>query len=460
MSAIVIVVITAFVAVQLGIGFWVSRRVKSEADYLVGGRRLGVVFAGMSIFATWFAAESILGASAAVRDEGLSGGRADPMGYALALVLLGLFMAARLRRTGATTLPEVLRARYGVGVERLAALVMIPSTLLWAAAQVRGFGEILAALSPLEINAAILVATGVVIAYTAMGGLLGDVYTDVVQGVIILVGVTLMLVLLMGRLGGTREAIGSITPEQLRLVPAGESIWSRLDTWLVPVVGALIVQETVSRVLACRSERVAKRAALFGGGLYAVFGAVPVLIGLLGAHAALDGVEGEAFVPALAADLLPFAAYVVFMGALIAAILSTVDSSLLAAGAVVAHDIVPGVAPRIGDRGRLITARVVVAATGLAACAIALASEGIYDLVLMADGFGTAGIAVVGVAAMWIPWGGMWAAASALVTAVAFSFTLANFTEFEAPFMASLAAAIAAYIGGGLIDSARARSKG
>jgi Na+/proline symporter len=457
MSAVVLVTIAAFVAVQLGIGFWVSRRVKSEADYLVGGRRLGVTFAGMSIFATWFAAESILGASAAVRDEGLAGGRADPMGYALALILLGVFMAARLRRTGATTLPEVLRSRYGVHVQRLAALVMIPSTLLWASAQVRGFGEILAALSPLEINGAILVATGVVIAYTAMGGLLGDVYTDVVQGVIILVGVTLMLVLLMGRLGGPADAIGSITAEQLRLVPEGESIWSRLDTWLVPVVGALIVQETVSRVLACRTERIARRAALFGGGLYAVFGAVPVLIGLLGARVTLAGVEGEAFVPALAADLLPMAAYVVFMGALIAAILSTVDSSLLASGAVIAHDIAPGIAPRIGDRGRLITARVVVVVTGLGACAMALASEGIYDLVLMADGFGTAGIAVVGVAAMWLPWGGTWAAAGALSAAVAVSFVLGNFTEFEAPFIASLAAAIAAYVVGGLIDGARAR---
>ena len=353
MSPLVTASIIAFVAVQLAVGFLVSRRVRTESDYLLGGRRLGVSLAGISIFATWFAAESILGVSAAVRDDGLAGGRADPFGYAIALLLLGLFLAARLRRTGAATLPEVFRDRFGVGAQRLAAMVMIPTTLLYAAAQVRGMGEVLAALSPLEINAAILVATAVVIVYTAMGGLLGDVYTDAIQGVIIVVGLCLMLAMLMGRLGGPADALASIDPSQWRLVAPGESSWSRFDTFLVPVVGAMIVQETVSRVLACRDERAARGAALLGGWLYALFGAVPVLIGLLGAHIALSNAEGEGFIPALAAEVLPPAAYVVFIGAIISAILSTVDSSLLASGAVVAHDIAPMFKRGLSDRARL-----------------------------------------------------------------------------------------------------------
>jgi len=439
-----------FVAAQLGAGAIVARGVRGAEDYLVGGRRLGFLLAGFSIFATWFAAESIVGASAAIRDEGLSGGRADPVGYALALLILGLLLAARLRATGAMTLPEVIEKRFGRVARRLLALVMIPQTALYAAAQIRGFGEVLSALSSMEISASILVATAVVVVYTAMGGILGDVYTDLVQGIIVLLGISALLAAVVGALGGPEKAIGHITREQLALVPEGESLWERLDTWLVPVVGAMIVQESVSRVLACRSVGAARASALFGGGLYLLFGAVPVLIGLFGAHLAVDA-EGEAFVPALAAHLLPPWLHVVFLGALVAAILSTVDSSLLAIGAVVSNDLLP---QRLRSR-RLGAARVATVLAGLAAAALALSAEGIYDIVLMADGLGTAGIAVVGVAALRSKFGGPRAACAALIAAFATSIVLANLTDFAAPFIASLGAALIVFVVVGLAERAQ-----
>ncbi|MDX9912826.1 MAG: hypothetical protein RBS39_13455 [Phycisphaerales bacterium] len=457
MISLTLAAVIVFVLAQLAIGAWVARRVRSDDDYLLAGRRLGVFLAGFSIFAGWFAGESILGASAAIRDEGLAGGRADPVGYALALLLLGAFLAARLRRTNAMTLPNALRARFGVGVERLTALITIPTTALYAGAQVRAFGQIIEHLSPLGIVASIVVATLVVVVYTTMGGLLGDVYTDLVQGIIILVGVLVLLIAIMMHLGGPVESLSLISRDQLTLVAPGESAFARFDVWLVPVIGALVVQETISRVLACRTEKGARRSAFFGGWLYLVFGAVPVLIGLLGAHVMVQDGEGEAFIPAIATQLLPPALHVVFLGALVAALLSTIDSSLLAVGAVVSSDLAPAVSKHLNPRQRLLIARCATVLTGVAACALALANDGIYDIVLMADGLGTAGIAVVAIAAMWIPFGGKWAAGSALVGAFATAFTLGNFTEFEAPFVASLVVAIVLYAVVGAGERLRAR---
>lgn len=74
--------ILGFVLIQLGIGYWASRRIAHEDDYLVAGRRLGPWVAGFSLFVTWFGAESILRSSAAIHPDGLAGGRADPFGYA------------------------------------------------------------------------------------------------------------------------------------------------------------------------------------------------------------------------------------------------------------------------------------------------------------------------------------------------------------------------------------------
>lgn len=450
--------IVAFVLVQLGIGWWASRRVASDDDYLVAGRRLGATLAGFSIFATWFAAESVMGASAAIADEGLAGGRADPLGYAVCLLLLGVLLASRLRATGCVTLAEVFRQRYGTAAQRTAACIMIPTSLLWGGAQIRAFGEILAFETPLVIDVAIVVATLLVIGYTLLGGLLGDVMTDLVQGAIVLLGVIVLAVAMIMNLGGPGEAMALVEPGQLSLTAPGESIWVRIDTWLVPVIGALVVQETASRVLACRTATIARRAALFGGGLYLVFGAVPVVIGLLGAHLGLDIPEDarDSFIPAASRMLLPPLAYVVFIGALISAILSTVDSTLLAVGAIASHDLLPS--HRMSDRGRLLAARLVVVAAGIACCAIALRADGILELVMESDAFGTAGIAVVGVAGLLTRFGGPWAAFAALVAGLATSLLVRVAVDVDAPFLTSLAISGLVFVAAGTWERVRRRT--
>jgi Na+/proline symporter len=433
-----------FVAIQLALGAWASRRVKGEADWLVAGRRLGPLVAGFSLFATWFGAESVLGASSAIAKDGLAGGRADPVGYALALVAMGLLVAPRLWRSGAMTLAEALRHRFGGGVERLAAVVMIPTSILWGAAQIRAFGEVLAFRSPLEVEAAIVVATVVAVAYTALGGLLGDVLTDLLQGGIVLVGLLVTLAFVVAALGGPAASIAIIEPAQLSLVAPGESALARLDVWLVPVVGALVTQESVSRVIACRSAASARSAALLGGGAYLVFGTVPVLLGLLGAHLAVDAPTDDALVPAMAASVLPPLALVVFLGAMVSAILSTVDSSLLAVAALAARSLTRR-ASAGAERRRLVRDRLILAAAGVACCAIALSAERLFDLVLMADSLGTSGVLVVTLAALWLRVGGPWAAAATLVASLVSGQVADHVLGLDAPFLVSLGASIVTY---------------
>ena len=68
----------AYVGLQLGVGLLVSRRIATESDYLIAGRRLGPVLVTSSMFATWFGAESCISASGAVYSFGLEGATADP----------------------------------------------------------------------------------------------------------------------------------------------------------------------------------------------------------------------------------------------------------------------------------------------------------------------------------------------------------------------------------------------
>src|SRR5690606_419394 len=152
---------------QLGIGVGVSRRIRTESDYLLAGRRLGYVLATFTIFATWFGAETVVGSAGVAYAGGISLAAAEPFGYGLCLLVMGAVFAVPLWRRRLTTLADLFRTRYSVSVERVAALILIPGSILWAAAQVRAFGTVLSAASTWNLELAIGLAAGFTILYTA-----------------------------------------------------------------------------------------------------------------------------------------------------------------------------------------------------------------------------------------------------------------------------------------------------
>src|SRR5512134_2456720 len=140
-----------YVLAQLLIGAWASRRIRSEDDYLIAGRSLGYGLGIFTIFATWFGAETCIGAAGRIYESGMSAGSADPFGYAICIFLMGAVFAVPLWRLKLTTMADLFRIRFSTSVERFAIVLMVPTSLLWAAAQIRAFGQVLSASSELEV---------------------------------------------------------------------------------------------------------------------------------------------------------------------------------------------------------------------------------------------------------------------------------------------------------------------
>lgn len=444
----VLIGVAVYLLVQFAIGVAVSRRIASETDYILAGRRLGLALGAFSIFATWFGAETIVGAAGAIYSDGLSGGSADPFGYGLCLVLAGVLVAVPLWRRQYTTFGDLFRDRYSAGVERLAIVLMVPTSVIWAAAQIRAFGQVVGASSALEVDVAITIAAGFVIAYTVIGGLLADAITDLVQGVALVVGLVLLLVVVGHANGGLLELGALIDPERLRLFSTAEQTWLELaEEWAVPVFGSLLAVELLSRIMACRTAAIARKATLVGAGLYIVVGLIPVLLGLAGPALVPGLEEPEQLIAALAREHLATFAYVVFAGALISAILSTVDSALLAAAALISHNLVVPLAPQLSERGKVWTARAGVIGLGVLAYAIALHAEGIYALVETASAFGSSGIFVVGMFGLFSRTGGAPSAYAALGVGMGVWAAGEYALGWSTPYLASLAAAFAAYVG-------------
>lgn len=438
--------ILGYLALQLLLGYIVSRRIRNESDYLLGGRRLGGPLVTFSLFATWFGAETCIGSSGAVYDEGLSGGRADPFGYSLCLLLMGLFLAARLWRGNFVTLGDLYGRRYGPVVEKVAVLVLVPSSLIWAAAQVRAFGQVVSATTDLPVNLAITLSAAFVIAYTLLGGLLGDVITDLVQGSVLAISLVVLFAASVGRLGGVDGFVAAIEPDRLSLVGPDESFLEQLDRWLVPILGSLVAQELVSRVLAARSATVAARASSWSALVYIGFGSIPILLGLVGPALTPGLDDPEQFLPTLARSVLPTALFALLTGALVSAILSTIDSILLSIGGLVSHNVLVPTFGIESERKKLLSARAVVLVAGALAFVLALYAEGVYDLVETASSFGTAGVLVTTLLGLFTRWGGARAALLALATGLIVTPLAEYVFELPAPFVTSIAAALVAYL--------------
>lgn len=438
--------ILIYVAVQLAIGFIVSRRIKTENDYLLAGKSLGYWLATFSIFATWFGAESCIGSAGVAYAEGVGGISSEPFGYAVCLLFMGLFFATRLWNMNLKTVADFFALRFSPATEKLVAVLMIPTSLFWSAAQIRAFGVVLASASDIEVTFAISIAAAIVIIYTMSGGLLADAITDIVQGVVLIVGLLIAAVLIFRETGfpnftlavtsvGAASGGASTFMDFLRVIEA----------WAIPICGSLIAQELVSRILGSRSVHVAKRSTIMAGLLYALIGFIPLSIGIIGTQYFPSLDNPEQILSLMAQKFLPATFFLLFAGALVSAILSTVDSSLLAVSSLFMHNLIIPLRPMMTEKKKVTIERFGVFAGGILAYALALYAEGIYHLVKDASSFGSAGLFVVFLFGMYSRRGDARAAIATMVcSAIVWIVAYYGFA-FELSYILALVTAVVVY---------------
>lgn len=433
-----------YVALQLGVGLYVSRRVRTEDDYLVAGRSLGPVLATASVFATWFGAETCIGAAGQVYAHGPSAVAADPFGYGLCLLLMGAVLAGPLWRRGAVTLADLFRDRFSRTVEWTVAILIIPGSLLWAAAQLRAFGTVLGATGGFSAEVGMMIAIAIVLVYTASGGMLADAYTDVVQGIVLVSGLVVLLVVALPDVPALLHAWPTATQVPAAAgAPSGPLV--TLNDWAIPVLGSLFAQELLMRITSARSATLARRATLGAGGIYLVIGTIPVVLGLLG-RTVVPGIDhADAVLPAVTRHYLGEIGFVILSGALVSAILSTIDSALLACGSLVAHNLVPASLRGRSPTAPLRIARASVVGLGLLSYVLAHGSDSVHELVQEASAFGSAGVFVIGTLALTGRVGGPAAALTALGLGTGSWLLFAHVLHSPVAYLLSLACAAGGY---------------
>lgn len=377
--------LTLYLSITLLIGVMASRRATDLEGYLVAGRQLPTWLCTSSLVATWFGAGTCVGAAGAAMKGGMAAVIADPYGAALCLLLAGLLVVAPMRRLGLLTIGDYFARRYGPRVERMACLCLIPAYIGWTGSQFLAFGIILDLLADVPLELAVVVGATITIAYTMMGGMWSVAVTDAVQTIALLVGMVVLLVATLAKLGGIEAALYRVPDEMWDLLPpdmdASEGL-TYLQAWLVIGLGSLPGQDLVQRALSAKDERTARRSAVLAGMGYLALGLIPVLIGILGGLLQPELSNPEHIIPSLALELLPPLAAVLVLGALVSAILSSADSALLAPASIIGWNIIAKRWPQLSERWVLSICRLSVLGIGAIALVLALVFSSVYALMV------------------------------------------------------------------------------
>ena len=341
-----------YILLMVVIGFLTYRLMGSLDDFLLGGRRIGPFVAAFSERASGESAWFLLGLPGLAYATGMSA-YWTVIGCAIGIFLSWTLIAPRLRREtgryGALTIPDYLEARFGDQghfLRGVSTFVIFLFYLVYLGAQFIGAGKILEATFGLPQAWGMVIGAGVVMLYTLMGGFLAVAWTDVVQGLImLLVSVILPIIGIIG-LGGWGAFTEKLMAAGPHLLDIGGGKTGR-DLVLGLAIGGLGIglgymgqPHLLARYMAIRDHREVRKGvvvAMFWV-LLAYWGAA--LIGLVGlAHFGPGTLaDQETVMPKLALAYFPgLIAGLVISGAL-AAMMSTADSQLLVVTSAVVED--------------------------------------------------------------------------------------------------------------------------
>ncbi|ALM54218.1 sodium:solute symporter family protein [Halomonas huangheensis] len=353
-----IIVLVAYALMMLGIGFWVSYSrpgVREDMQsYYLAGRHLGVVVLFFTLYATQYSGNNIVGYAPAAYRIGFAWWQSVMF---MTIIIAGyMLFAPRLnniaRRQQFLTPTDWLRYRFeSPAIALLAALLMLWGLGNYLLEQLVAMGHGISGLTggtvPYQI--AMLGFVIVMLAYSWMGGMRAVAFTDVMQGIALLVGVAVLVVgglyLVGGHLGDAFTYVVKEQPEKAA-VPALQGSISWISILVLVGIGAAVYPHAIQRIYAAEDTRTLRRSLARMAWMPLITTAVIFVVGIIGIqlYPGLSDVQSEQLVGRIANDVAainPFfyVMMILLFGGVVAAIVSTADSVLLSFSSIISNDI-------------------------------------------------------------------------------------------------------------------------
>ena len=356
MGAIDSGILFAYLGALIALGLYANYQQRNVEDYYVAGRRMGTFTIGCLWLASWVGGASIVGSSARAYELGVTA-----VWYVLALalgcLLFGLVLAARVKRIGDAsrhlTYPDFIEEQYDGRTRVVATVTTILAFTAYSAGQLMAAGAIMQVLLGWSYDEALLLASGIVILYTATGGYLAVTYTDWLQFIVLFIGIVLI---------GWPAAIinaGSWSDLQASLPASffdtGAWGWPQIAALVVSIVLSFFVaMDSYSRSFAAKSERAARNGALLAVVFMLPLALAATWIGMASAVLFPESANSSGILTTFLLESLPVGLKGLVLVGVLAAVMSSADISILTASANYTRDVHQRfLQPGIGDRKML-----------------------------------------------------------------------------------------------------------
>lgn len=320
-----------FLLGTLVIGLWRSRSGSSD-EYLLMNRTLGAPALIVSLVCGWYG--GILGISEYSYKYGLSNWFVFGVPYYLHALIFAIFFAARARNSRLFSIPDRIELAYGRNAARTAAIIIFLTTM--PAAYLVMVGKTVQWIFGWNYPVSLIVATLFSTVYAYSGGLRSVIRTDIPQFIFMYGGFAILLYTLYSQFGGLAFLHASVPPELF--TPTGGQPFAAVFVWYIIASTTLIEPLFYERSYAAKSHRILLPSILIAIVWWAIFDFMSTATGLY-ARALLPQLADPTFAfPELAKQVLPPALFGVFLAALLAVVMSTIDAYVFLAAAALGRD--------------------------------------------------------------------------------------------------------------------------
>jgi len=354
------VVIAAYMALMLGIGFYSARFNRGASDYFKGGNRIPWLVAGLSSFMSGFSAWTFTGAAGLAYQQGLIAILLY-IGNAVTFLLGYFIFAVRWRRARISTVMEYLVERFDERTRQAFSWTTVFFQLFTGASMLYGLGLFVASTSGLPLTWTIVGCGVVILAYCVVGGLWAVVITDFLQAVILMPFTLVMFFASLSRVGGLGGLLAGLPPEMKSLSHPGPG-WIYVLSWTIMVTFGYNTAAMAQRYFSVDDERSAKKVALLCFGLFLIGAFIwfvpPLAMRILypDLRAVWPGLANphEASYAVAALTLLPTGLVGIMLAAMFSATMSSLSGLFNMHAAVISKDIYQTLFARKADERKLL----------------------------------------------------------------------------------------------------------
>lgn len=390
-----LIFVGAYLVGMLAVGFLVGKlKIKTSDDYLLAGRRMGLFMVAFSLSANNIGGGSTTGLAAKAFGSWGMSAIWYVLAASVAMIPLSYF-APKIRKTLAITIPEVVGRRFGKVSSGFTSILSILSLFCLTSSQIAASGIVVATLTGIPLNVALLIAGLVVILYTTLGGMIADQISDMVQFLVILLGLAIATPFVIKGCGGWKAISAALPGEQLSISKIG---------W-VPIIGYifnyfctfLAGPEMVSRFETAKDEKTARNASWVSAVLMAAMAIFPTLLGLaaLAMKDTIPGIaaNGSNAMMAVTSAYAPGAIVGLISAAIICATMSSADSNLLCMSTMIMNDLYMGLGGRkqLDDKKLIAYTRIFNVLAAIIAMLISMLGISIVEMNTFAFGLRCAG---------------------------------------------------------------------